>query len=133
MTIDTTASVAPKALTIKEILEVTADSMIIVGLSYRAFACAGLWNREGTALYSEAESAIENGRAEALANLESWLGDMKQDGDPRFFNKDKLDAELRNIALHYTKLFLSVGQAEVEKLVDELTGRDFNRLMAIAV
>lgn len=134
MTIDLGASVAPQSLTMREILEVTADSFIILGLTHRAITRAGIWtDHEGGALYNAAESQLTDARADARENLDDWLGDMKQDGDPRFFNQDRLIKEMGNIEDHYTRLFNQTEDADLGALIAELSGRDFDRLLAVEV
>lgn len=132
MTIDLDATVAPTPLTMKEILEVTADGFILVGVCHRAITHAGIWSRND-ATYRCAESVLEEAFAEAKKDLDEWLADMKADGTPRFFNNDQLMAQLRIIDQHYTKLFNSVSNEEIDGLIEELQGRDFNRLLAVAV
>lgn len=132
MTIDPSATVAPQALSVKEVLEVTADSMIVGGLVHRAVTRAGIWNRED-ALYGRAESIMEDAFAHARDDLDMWLADMKQDGIPRFYNNEKLGTVLREIDSHYTRLFNATEDKDIEALVEELTDRNFERLLAVEV
>ena len=133
MTLDLDTALAPRALTLKEVLEVTADGFILVGLTHRAVTHAGLWNRQD-ALYGCAEDLLECAFSKAKADLDDWLADMKTDGTPRFYNSEVLMKQLREIDSHYVKLFLSVDNAyDIEPLVEELHGRDFTRLLAVTI
>jgi hypothetical protein len=130
MAIDFGASLAPQSLTMREVLEVTADAMIIGGLAHRAITRAGIWSRKD-ALYGRAEDALETPFSLARQDLDEWLADMKADGAPRFFNSEMLGNSLREISQAYTRLFNSIDDdAALEALVEELAMRDFTRLLA---
>lgn len=129
--LDPTITLAPRALTLREVMEVTADGMTMLGLTHRAITRTGIWNKEEGALYRHAESAIEACFAEANDDLEQWLADCKTDGDPRFFNKEVLNTQLRDLASRYERLFNQTEERDLEPLIDDLRERDFTRLLEI--
>lgn len=130
MTIDLGASVAPQSLTMREILEVTADAMIVLGLTHRAITHAGIWDRKD-AVYGRAEDIPEHAFTLAREDLDMWLDDMKSDGTPRFFNNDMLGKALRTISDHYVKLFNATEDKDLPALIDALAARNFARLIEL--
>jgi hypothetical protein len=131
--LDPTITLAPKALTLREVMEVTADGMTMLGLTHRAITRAGVWNKEDGALYRHAESAIEACFAEAKDDLDQWLADCKTDGDPRFYNNEVLGTQLRDLASRYEHLFNRTEDRDLEQLIDDLRDRDFAQLLEVDI
>jgi hypothetical protein len=92
------ALIAPRALTAREIAEVTVPQMIAYCVAKRAFIHAEVLQDGGwadSATVSASESALALIIEDAVRSLGEWLGDMEAEREPRFYRKASLKDAVR--------------------------------------
>lgn len=118
---------APRALTSAEVASVISPQLIVSGLAHRAFTHAYVWDeerREGPTRFA-AESVLTAVKEDANASLDQWLGDMTQDGEPRFFNKAGLTKSVEGLLGAAGRLFCMADDAkQLETLIANIEDRE---------
>lgn len=119
---DLNATLAPRALTADELASVIAPQLITYGVAKRAFTHASLWDGSGrdNGTTTAAEAALGTITGEALCSLDEWLGDMEQDGEPRFYRKQALKTAVQQLCDAAADYYLAQSD---ERGVDVITCR----------
>lgn len=126
------AMIAPRALTIREVAEVLSPHLISYGVSHRAFTFADLWDSSDAGATSAAETAMVAIEQDAHRSLDQWLGDVQNDGEPRFFQKVGLRHAVKELLGAAGQYFAQQSaESGVKVLISQLEDRDEDVLLRL--
>lgn len=126
------AMLAPRALTAREVAEVSVNHLIIYGVAHRAFINASVIQDGGDieqATIYAAESALAGIVDDAVRNLSEWLADVENDGEPRFYRKASVKDAISALCGTVGDRFVRLPDAgAVDQLIGLMDSRDHETL-----